>query len=57
MKNNFDIENYNLVSIKKIEDSNSEELFENIKSVVSDVKRCIVIDYIIVIEKNNIYLN
>ncbi len=31
MKNNFDIENYNSVSIKKTEDSNSEELSENIK--------------------------
>uniref|UniRef100_UPI0031B5D050 ABC transporter permease n=1 Tax=Clostridioides difficile TaxID=1496 RepID=UPI0031B5D050 len=57
MKNNFDIENYNSVSIKKTEDSNIEELSENIKSVVSDVKRCIVTDYTIAIEKNNTYLN
>lgn len=57
MKNNFDIENYNSVSIKKTEESNSVELSENIKSVVNNIKRCIVTDYTIAIEKNNTYLN
>lgn len=57
MKNNFDIENYNSVSIKKTEESSSVELSENIKSVVNNIKRCIVTDYTIAIEKNNTYLN
>lgn len=57
MKNNFNIENYNSVSIKKTKESNSVELSENIKSVVNNIKRCIVTDYTIAIEKNNTYLN
>ncbi|NMS89408.1 ABC transporter permease [Clostridioides difficile] len=57
MNNNFNIENYNSVSIKKTEESSSIELSENIKSVVNNIKRCIVTDYTIAIEKNNTYLN
>ncbi|MCC0638609.1 MULTISPECIES: FtsX-like permease family protein [unclassified Clostridioides] len=57
MESNFNIINYNMASIKKTKESNSMEVAKEIKNVIHNIKRCIVTDYTIAIEKNNIYLN
>lgn len=57
MESNFNIVNYNMASIKKTKESNSLEVAKEIKSVIHDIKRCLVTDYTIAIERNNVYLN
>lgn len=51
MESNFNIINYNMASIKKTKESNSMEVAKEIKNVIHNIKRCIVTDYTIAIEK------